>query len=823
MPISINNSGTWRTASGIRIKVSGSWRTVTQAYIKVSGAWRQFFPGTQPYTFYLGNTVHIGTNGYIAFDNGYSVVDAAGTLGRVLGILPADLLVNGVVRWAADSSKFYVFYRGKRLSGGSNFEIEYEVHFTNGQDYALIKLISFPAITYKSTAYYVDGSNTGYSTVASRAVGGEYRVYFDTTAAFSTTFTEYGSSTAALWLGSSTPTSSSSVDPLDDGYFTIVAYQGSSSQAPTSIAASSITKTTATVSWDAILNANAGMSAIQSYDYSINSGASWTSTSTNTSVNITGLTASTSYTVLVRANNFFFSPGTNYASVTFTTTAGPVNTIPPTLSTNTGNYSSGSIITVSEGTWTGTTSYKYQILYSSTTPVATSSSFVTANGSNQYTITNTDALVPSYYFRAMVTGYEGASQTGDSAIAYSTDTSPRSYIVPTTTISVGTATGTGFTISGTAGPVSASTAYVSINEIYIYNSSLTLIYTITTGLPTVAVSTGAWSYVWTGGAASTTYYARVKVASTSSDIQYFTTGFSSSITTTVAAPPAPTITLSSISTTGFTATFASTGATSYAVDVFRSATGVSATGYPTTISGSSISPTGLTGTVNYSITAVATNAGGSSSQTTKTITGTPAVTFGSNTSTATGFTGSISNYGNTYTYTASATNSATVTFGAVSGSTYNFTVSGLSAGGSSTVTMTSSKTDAFKGTGSTTGSATSPTPNVSRIVMTNGGGSTGSPNSPRMSITITSTSALSLTYAIYTSSTLPIGATSAGSGTISTSGTATITTNSGAFNNYYEIYVTPYAASGGGGASGTTKYGGPKRNTTTSTTTTFNV
>jgi hypothetical protein len=300
--------------------VSGSWRTVTQAYIKVSGAWRQFFPGTQPYTFYLGNTVHISTNGYIAFDNGYSEIDIADTLGRVLGILPADLILNGVIRWAADSSKFYVFYRGKRLSGGSNFEIEYEVHFTNGQDYALIKLISYPAITYKSTGYYVDGSNTGYSAVASRAVGGEYRVYFDTTSASSTTFTEYGSSTAALWLGSSTPTSSSSDDPLDDGYFTIVANQGSYPQAPTSVAASSITNTTATVSWDAISNANAGMSAIQSYEYSKDGGLNWTSTSTTTSASLTGLTANTSYTVLVRANNYFFSGGTNYGSVTFSTT-----------------------------------------------------------------------------------------------------------------------------------------------------------------------------------------------------------------------------------------------------------------------------------------------------------------------------------------------------------------------------------------------------------------------------------------------------------------------------------------------------------------------
>jgi hypothetical protein len=438
------------------------------------------------------------------------------------------------VRWAADSSKFYIFWRGKRF-GGTNFEIEYEVHFTNGQDYALIKLVAFPTSTYSNTAYYVDGSRTGYSAITSgRTVGGEYRVYFGTTSAFATSFTEFGSSTHPVWLASSSVTSGSN----DDGYFTIVANQGSSSQAPTSVTESNVRKTSATISWTAPLRESKGMSDIQSYDYSLNGGGSWTSTSTNTSVNLTGLTASTSYTVLVRANNYYFT-GTNYGSVTFTTTAGPVNTVVPTLSTDTNNFSSGSVITVSEGTWTGASSYKYEILYSSNPAVPTDSPAYTANASKQYTITLSDATAPSYYFRAKVTGYDGASQTGDSAIAYGV-VSSRAYIVPTTSISVGTATSTGFTISGTAGPVTSGARYVVISEIYIYNSSQTLISTISTGLPTPALTTGDWSYVWTGGAASTTYYAKVKVSSTSSDVQEFTTAFSSSIATT-AAPLNPVV------------------------------------------------------------------------------------------------------------------------------------------------------------------------------------------------------------------------------------------------------------------------------------------
>jgi hypothetical protein len=303
----------WKPISQFWLKVSSNWKSITQGWINVAGSWKQFFGATNNYVFSFGNTVHIGTNGYISLDSGQSAISISSTVGRVLGILPADLELNSI-RYAADSSKFYMFYRGKRL-GGTNFEIEYEVHFTDGQDYALIKLVAFPSSTYSLTGYYVDGSSTGYSRITTtRTVGAEYRVYFDVTAAFATSFTEFGTASHPVWLAQSTLTSGNA----DDGYISIVANQGSSAQAPTSVTASSITGTSATVSWTAPTNANSGMSAIQSYDYSINGGSSWTSTSTSTSVNITGLSSGTSYTVLVRANNYYFT-GTNYGSVTFST------------------------------------------------------------------------------------------------------------------------------------------------------------------------------------------------------------------------------------------------------------------------------------------------------------------------------------------------------------------------------------------------------------------------------------------------------------------------------------------------------------------------
>jgi hypothetical protein len=331
----IKVSSNWKPISQFWLKVSSNWKSVSQGWINVAGIWRQFFGATNAYVFNFGNTVHVGTNGYISFDGGQSAISIASTVDRVLGILPADLEMNSV-RWAASSSRFYIFWRGKRFSVGSDFEIEYEVHFINGQDYALIKLVAFPSSTYSLTGYYYNGSSTGNSRITTtRTVGAEYRVYFNTTTAFATTFTEFGAATHPVWLASSSVTSGSN----DDGYFSIVANQGSSSEAPTSVTASSITATSATVSWTAPLRESRGMSAIQSYDYSINGGSSWTSTSTNTSVDLTGLTASTSYTVLVRANNYYFT-GTNYGSVTFSTTApAPTPNITLIEATGLGNIS----------------------------------------------------------------------------------------------------------------------------------------------------------------------------------------------------------------------------------------------------------------------------------------------------------------------------------------------------------------------------------------------------------------------------------------------------------------------------------------------------
>jgi hypothetical protein len=204
------------------------------------------------------------------------------------------------------------------------------------------------------------------------------------------------------------------------------------------------------------------------------------------------------------------------------------------------------------------------------------------------------------------------------------------------------------------------------------------------------------------------------------------------------------------------------------------------------------------------------NAGGTGTTTAKSIIGTPAVTFGSNTSTSDGFTGSVSNRDSAYTYSFAAS-SGTVTAGTASGVSYPFTVTGLSAGSSSTVTVTSSRTDYFNGTGSTTGSATAPTPSVSTVNASTTGRSGTTPNfvwaNPKASFTWTAANAQSYTINVDNGTV---------DGTWTTLGTSTnlnvtnVVTNlpsatdtAGGGNRFYRIRITPYSGTNQTGTAGT--------------------
>ncbi|MFT7250773.1 MAG: hypothetical protein ACI9FW_000488, partial [Flavobacterium sp.] len=95
--------------------------------------------------------------------------------------------------------------------------------------------------------------------------------------------------------------------------------------APTSLAASNVTETTASLSWNASTD-NVGVTG-----YDVYSGSTLLGNVAGTSANITGLTANTSYTYSVRAKDAAGNVSSFSNAVTFTTTGGSTGNSTTTL------------------------------------------------------------------------------------------------------------------------------------------------------------------------------------------------------------------------------------------------------------------------------------------------------------------------------------------------------------------------------------------------------------------------------------------------------------------------------------------------------------
>ena len=121
--------------------------------------------------------------------------------------------------------------------------------------------------------------------------------------------------------------------------------------------------------------------------------------------------------------------------------------------------------------------------------------------------------------------------------------------------------------------------------------------------------------------------------------------------------------------------------------------------------------TGLTDNQETTVTVTTTRpdyAGGSATQTGSALATGLTPTFGTNTAASGGFSGSVTNYDSNYTWSLS-TNSGNVSPTSFSGTgtTKTFSVTGLSSGGSATVTVTTSRPGYKGGSGTTTGTASS--------------------------------------------------------------------------------------------------------------------
>jgi hypothetical protein len=385
-------------------------------------------------------------------------------------------------------------------------------------------------------------------------------------------------------------------------------------------------------------------------------------TSSTSPINISGLTAGLTYTV----NVYPVNGEDTYGSLKTTTITLPnAPGVPTSLTRTTGNAGSKTFSWSAPSSGGTVVSYEYQLnsLGWINNGLSTSVSLTGLSGTNVFqvraigsSLTGTAASTGSFTIPTINTGPTGGSITSSSATVSWTSSNQASY-----SLSVPGASGTPFT--GTT----ATSNSLSLSSSTSYTPTLT----ITSSTGDTATTTG------------------------------------SAFTTTVTPPATPTITYSSVTFNSFTVSWSSAGATSYNVSVYESisaASVFSASGTATT----TVSATGLQPNRSYSTTVTAINAGGNASNTVSQTTSLgPALTptFGANSSTVGGFTGSVTNYDANYTFGIS-TSVGSVSFSSPSGSTRAFTVTGLSSGQSATVFVTTSRTGYSSGSAQTTGSAT---------------------------------------------------------------------------------------------------------------------
>lgn len=264
---------------------------------------------------------------------------------------------------------------------------------------------------------------------------------------------------------------------------------------------------------------------------------------------------------------------------------------------------------------------------------------------------------------------------------------------------------------------------VTIGTISGGTSTLSIPFTESNGCDSVAYNIRTGSYSGTIIQSSSVLGSPINLSSLSANTTYYITltpfnykNQSGSVaqTTAVTAPPQPTVTFSSVTSSSFTVSWSATGATHYYVDIFNSITGTPLSGYPvSSTTNTSASPFGLSANTSYTATVYARNSVNGFLSTARTVSQTTLFsgltpTFGANTRVNGGFNGSVTNYDSNYTFTL-ATSAGSVSPTTLSGAsgTKTFSVTGLAAGSSATVTVTTSRTGYDNGSNTTSSSALS--------------------------------------------------------------------------------------------------------------------
>ena len=478
------------------------------------------------YQFSFGKTLYVSSNGHIGLESGSSSFTDMSS-GKNIAILVKDLQQWYLAEYS--DTNFYHLYFRSYLFGETNSAanaVDYQIKFYNDPsipycDVYMVRVganVTLPSI---QRGYYGSG-NTQYAGTDGASffigTGSTFRVYFNgtpmkTTGVSWTTINDNIWDVIQTWPYPNT---------LDDGFTSVVTApnQQAAILTPPTISSINVSNTGGPVS----VNFTGGSGPFyQAYWYTSPSAPTGQVTpdasgSSSPLTDSTGPTSTATQYMYVRSVQTVGELSLGPSSLASSWSAGVAfNMTTPvpsggiaSITTNTGNYNVGSIITYSTSGWTNSpTSYNLR-LYNGTNPVLTSDPLraSTTSASGTYTITSSD--VDKFFKVFAIANNSGGSSTEVS----STQVGPATVVAVIPTISMSANSG----ISQTAGTIN----WTSTNQAS-FSSTGTFSATGTTGT----------SISKTGLTAGTTYTGTVTVTSSSGH----TASANYSLTTSAATAP----------------------------------------------------------------------------------------------------------------------------------------------------------------------------------------------------------------------------------------------------------------------------------------------
>ena len=474
--ISLATQGTYNftlTVSNSATNAESSTKTSNVNNVEVSAV--------STYTFNMGNTLHISTNGYVSLDSGQYNLSIANTgANRVLGIWPRDLMQGGTYNdtspttsllYHSTSNTWTYEFRGFEYNAGGGVatdQVIYQVKFYSGQQYADVKYtyVGSTADRAFNPGMYYNGSLINSSWTSSISTGTQIRFYFDGSAPASiSTFEEipFG----ALVYSSGLTAGSASPPTADDSYTSNVT---SANQFDPPYFGTTWSNYSTNGTTQLFLQFYA-YKDFQKMDYNIRTGSHSGTSVASGEVTPTlhdsvsqiwrwapsGLSANTQYYITLTPKNRFGQSGSAYqVSTTYTKTsaAGISQTTKPRAGSSSTNYftGEGDVLYPNSIYWTGGT-YDNAASVTSVLIYNTNTSFLSgANGqsnsstrtSNPYALASNDGTGSPYYFgvRDTVVGNNGTTQYFYSYPDSYVRSQPGAALIPT--FSAVTSTDNGF-------------------------------------------------------------------------------------------------------------------------------------------------------------------------------------------------------------------------------------------------------------------------------------------------------------------------------------------------------------------------------------------